>query len=71
MFYLDVTRKNNGFVMSAIELEDEIQETVAEEVDPENDEKHIKEVKRVKFQESKDINELHDQLGHVSEGIIR
>jgi len=25
----------------------------------------------VKFQESRDINELHDQMGHVSEGIIR
>jgi len=25
----------------------------------------------VKFQESKDIDELHDQMGHVSEGIIR
>jgi len=68
MFYLDVTRRNNGFVMSAIEQEAEIQETVAEKADPENDENQIKEAKKVKFQESKDIN---DQLGHVSEGIIQ
>jgi len=27
--------------------------------------------KRVRFQECRDINELHDQLGHVSEQIIR
>jgi len=71
MFYLDVTRKNNGFVMSAIEKEAEIEETVEDEVGPEDEEHQMKEAKQVRFQESKDINELHDQLGHVSEGIIQ
>ena len=31
----------------------------------------VKQKKRVRFQECRDINELHDQMGHVSEQIIR
>jgi len=70
MFYLGVTRRNNGFVMSAIEKEAEIEEIAEEEIKQEDEENQMEEVKKVRFQESKDINELHDQLGHVSEGII-
>ena len=79
MFYLDVTRKDNGFVMSSVEKETIIEELVEKEKEIKQEEKEIKkgseeiqvkESKKVRFQETRDINELHDQLGHVSEGII-
>jgi len=79
MFYLDTLRMNKRLAVNAIEIEEE--QDAIHIIPPDDEEKTIeekvqvepkvKQKKKVRFQECRDINELHDQMGHVSEQTIR
>jgi len=79
MFYLDTQRINKRLAVNATEIEED--QDALHVIPPDDEDKSVeeqvqvepkvKQKKRVRFQECRDINELHDQMGHVSEQIIR